>query len=107
MKGNKMIYVIATIELNEGCKDDFLKIFNSNIPNVRAEKCCLVYVPTVDVDSGIPVQNELRSDVVTIVEAWDGLDDLHQHLKAPHMAAYREKAKDLVKQVTIQVLQPL
>ena len=102
-----MIYVIAKIELNEGCKDDFLKIFNSNIPNVRAEKGCISYVPTVDVDSGIPVQDELRSDVVTIVEAWESLDDLHQHLKAPHMATYREEVKDLVKQVSIQVLQPV
>jgi quinol monooxygenase YgiN len=102
-----MIYVIAKIELNEGCKDDFLKVFNSNVPNVRAEKGCMTYVPTIDVDSGIPVQDELRSDVVTIVEAWDDLDALHQHLKAPHMASYREKAKDLVKQVTIQVLQPV
>jgi quinol monooxygenase YgiN len=102
-----MIYVIATIELNEGCKDDFLKIFHSNIPNVKAEKGCISYVPTVDVDSGIPVQDELRSDVVTIVEAWDGLDELHQHLKAPHMASYREEVKDLVKQVSLQVLQPV
>jgi quinol monooxygenase YgiN len=101
-----MIYVIATIELNQGCKDDFLKIFKDNVPNVRAEKGCITYEPTVDVDSGIPVQDELRSDVVTIVEAWDDLDALHRHLKAPHMASYREKSKDLVKQVTLQVLQP-
>ena len=101
-----MIYVIATIELNQGCKDDFLKIFKDNVPNVRAEKGCTTYEPTVDVDSGIPVQDELRSDVVTIVETWDDLDALHRHLKAPHMASYREKSKDLVKQVTLQVLQP-
>ena len=101
-----MIYVIAKIELNDGCKDEFLKIFKSNIPNVKAEQGCISYEPTVDIDSGIPVQDELRPDVVTIVEAWDGLDELHQHLKAPHMASYREEAKDLVKQVTIQVLQP-
>ena len=61
-----MIYVIATIELNQGCKDDFLKIFKDNVPNVRAEKGCITYEPTVDVDSGIPVQDKLRSDVVTI-----------------------------------------
>lgn len=102
-----MIYVIAKIELNAGCKDDFLKIFNSNIPNVRAEKGCITYVPTADADSGIPVQEKLRPDVITIVEAWDDLDALHQHLKAPHMATYREAAKDLVKQVTIRVLQPI
>jgi len=102
-----MIHVIATIELNQGCKDDFLEIFKDNVPNVRAEKGCINYEPTVDLDSGIPVQDEFRPDVVTIVEAWDDLDALHQHLKAPHMASYREKAKDMVKQVTIQVLQPV
>ena len=102
-----MIYVVAKIELNSGCKDDFLKIFNSNIPNVRAEKGCITYVPTADVDSSIPVQEKLRPDVVTIVEAWESLDDLHQHLKAPHMATYREAVKDLVKQVSIQVLKPV
>ena len=102
-----MIYVIATIELNEGCKDNFLNILSGNVPNVRAEKGCVTYEPTVDIESGIPIQGELRSDVVTIVEAWESLDDLHQHLKAPHMATYREEAKDLVKQVTIQVLQPV
>ena len=101
-----MIYVIATVELNLGCKEDFLKIFHSNVPKVRAEKGCVTYQPTVDVDSGIPIQQELRSDAVTIVEAWESLDDLHQHLKAPHMAAYREDVKDLVKQVTLQVLKP-
>ena len=36
-----MIYVIATIELNQGCQDDFLKIFKDNVPNVKAEKGCL------------------------------------------------------------------
>jgi quinol monooxygenase YgiN len=102
-----MIYVIATIESNQGCKEDFLKIFQRNVPNVRAEKGCMTYEPTVDVDSGIPVQEELRSDTVTIVEAWESLDDLQQHLKAPHMAAYRNEVKDLVKQVTIQVLKPV
>ena len=102
-----MIYVIAKIELNAGGKDEFLKIFKSNIPKVEAEKGCISYVPTVGIDSGIPVQDELRPDVVTIMEAWDGLDELHQHLKAPHMASYREEVKDLVKRVTIQVLQPV
>ena len=102
-----MIYVIAAIELNEGCKDDFLKNLQDNVPNVRAEKGCVTYAPTVDIDSGIPVQGEMRPDVITIVEAWESLDDLHQHLKAPHMATYRESVEDLVKQVALQVLQPV
>jgi quinol monooxygenase YgiN len=102
-----MIYVIAAIELKEGCKDDFLNILRGNVPNVKAEKGCVTYEPTIDTDSGIPIQEELRPGVVTIVEAWESLDDLHQHLKAPHMATYREEVKDLVKQVRLQVLQPV
>jgi quinol monooxygenase YgiN len=99
-----MIYVIATIELKEGCKDDFLGILGRNVPNVKAEKGCVNYEPTVDADSGIPIQEAIRPDVVTIMEAWESLDDLHQHIKAPHMATYRKEVKDLVKEVSLQVL---
>jgi quinol monooxygenase YgiN len=48
----------------------------------------------------------MREDVVTIVEAWEDLDALQAHLKTPHMAAYREEVKDLVNQVSLQVLKP-
>ena len=101
-----MIYVIAAIDLKEGCKEAFLKIFHRNIPNVKAEKGCISYEPTVDVDSGLPTQIGLRDDVVTIVEAWEDLDALQAHLKTSHMAAYREEVKDLVNQVSLQVLRP-
>jgi quinol monooxygenase YgiN len=101
-----MIYVIATIELHAGRKEDFLKILLYNVRNVKAEKGCLRYEPTVDIDSGIPIQGTLRPDVVTLVEAWESLEDLHRHLQTPHMATYRDNVKDLVKQVTLQVLQP-
>ncbi len=101
-----MVYVIATIDLKAGCKEAYLNIFRRNIPNVKAEKGCLSYEPTVDVDSGLPIQGELRENTVMIVEAWESLDALHRHLKTPHMAAYREEVKDLVNQVSLKVLQP-
>ena len=101
-----MIYVIATIDLKDGCKEAFLDIFHRNIPNVKAEKGCITYEPTVDVDSGLPIQIGMREDVVTIVEAWENLDALQAHLKMPHMEAYREEVKDLVNQVSLQVLKP-
>ncbi len=58
-------------------------------------------------DSGLPVQGEIRQNTVTLVEAWVNLDALHAHLKTPHMAAYREAAKDYVQDVRLQVLQPV
>jgi quinol monooxygenase YgiN len=101
-----MIYVIATIELKPNCREAFLEIFQRNVPRVRAEKGCLNYEPTVDIETGLAAQGPLRDNVVTIVEAWEGLEALQTHLSAPHMTAYRAQVKDLVQGVTLQVVQP-
>ena len=101
-----MIYVIATMDLKEGCREAYLEIFRKNIPNVKAEKGCLSYEPTVDTDSGLSVQVEMRDHGVTIVESWESVEALHDHFKAPHMLTYREAVKDLVNRVSIQVLTP-
>jgi len=102
-----MIQVIATIELKPDCLDEFLPILHENVPKVKAEEGCLAYEPSVDVDSGLPVQGEIRQNTVTLVEAWVNLNALHAHLKAPHMTTYREAVKDYVQDVRLQVLQPV
>ena len=102
-----MIQVIATIELKPGCREDFLPLLNDNVPKVKAEDGCLAYDPFVDIDSGLPVQGDISDNVVTLVEAWSSIEALHTHLKAPHMAEYRDKVKDMVTKVTIQVLKPI
>jgi quinol monooxygenase YgiN len=102
-----MIYVIATVECKEGCKEKYLEVLRANVPLVKAENGCIGYDATLDLPSGIPIQGEARANVVTIVESWKDLDALHAHFKAPHMLTYREKAKDLVKGVSIQVLRPV
>ena len=101
-----MIHVIATIKVKPGMREKYLGILKVNVPNVRAEKGCIAYVPAVDVESGIPVQVDLRPDVVTLVETWESLPDLQAHLKAPHMLAYREKVKDIVKNISLHVMAP-
>ena len=98
-----MIAVIATIELADGTRELFLKEFRRLVPAVRAEEGCIEYVPSVDVDSGLPAQPQLRSDVVTVLEKWADLDALQQHLQAPHMLKYREIVKDWVRGVTLHV----
>jgi quinol monooxygenase YgiN len=101
-----MIHVIATVKLQADTREKFLRILKENVPRVQAEKGCRAYAPTVDIESGIPVQAALRPDVVTIIEAWDSLEDLRAHLKTPHMLSYREKIQGLVKNLSIQVLTP-
>lgn len=101
-----MIYVIATIEVKAGKREAFLAEFHKNMSNVRAEKGCIEYGPTVDATTDIKAQMPLRENVVTIVEKWESLQALHAHLAAPHMAVYRERVKDLVVGVTLQILDP-
>lgn len=101
-----MIYVIATIEIHPGRRNDFLAEFHKLVPQVRDEKGCIDYGPTVDVPTNIPAQPPARSDVVTVVEKWESLEDLEAHLIASHMVEYRGRVKELVKGVTLQVLEP-
>lgn len=101
-----MIFVIASIEVKPGKRDAFLAEFHKNVPNVLAEKGCLEYSPTVDAHTDIKAQIARRDNVVTIVEKWESLQALHAHLAAPHMATYRERVKDYVAGVTLQILDP-
>ncbi len=99
-----MINVIASVHIKEGRSSEFIEIFRSNIPNVLKEKGRIEYMPTVDVPTGLPPQ-ELNSNVVTIIEKWESLEDLQTHLSAPHMLSYREKVKDLVESMSLKVLE--
>jgi quinol monooxygenase YgiN len=100
-----MIHVLATVEVVPGKREDFLKEFKKVVPDVRLEKGCIDYGPTVDMPTGMPTP--VRDDVVVIVERWESLDDLKAHLTAPHMKIYRAAVKDIVKGMQVQVLQPV
>lgn len=101
-----MIHVLATIEVQPGQRDAFLREFHALMPLVHAEHGCLEYGPAVDVATSIPVQARLGDDTVVIIEKWADVPALEAHLKAPHMADYRVKVKPFVKTVTLRVLQP-
>ena len=101
-----MIHVIATIELQEGSRDQFLEHFHRVMELVREEDGCLEYGPTVDVPTSIAAQPDERPHVVTVVEKWEDIEALEAHLIAPHMLEYREQVKGLVKGASIQVLEP-
>ena len=99
-----MIHVIATISVKPGCVPQFLEIFKSNVPAVKAEAGCIEYGPTTDVETGMPAQIRDANSVV-IIEKWMSLDALRKHLATPHMLAYREKVKGMVSGTSLKVLQ--
>jgi len=101
-----MIRVLATIDLQPGTRDKFLAIFGRLVPKVLAEAGCVDYAPFVDLPTSLAIQLPQRPDTVTIVEQWTDLGALQSHLAAPHMAEYRQEVQDMVRQVTLQVIQP-
>lgn len=102
-----MIYVIASSDLKEGCKAEFVKLAKANIPNVLAEDGCISYVLNEDIDAGLAAQKEVRANTVTFVECWESLEHLHRHLQAPHMKAFAAEVKELRHSSTLNVVTPV
>jgi quinol monooxygenase YgiN len=101
-----MIHVIATIEVVDGQLNNFLTAFRALTHTVRDEDGCIEYGPAVDLATEIPGLAPARANMVTVIEKWTSPAALAAHLKAPHMATYREKAKHMIAGVSIQVLAP-
>ncbi|MBM4003855.1 MAG: antibiotic biosynthesis monooxygenase [Planctomycetes bacterium] len=100
-----MISVLATVELQVGCREAFLSEFRKVVPLVRQEAGCIEYFPAIDLETGLSAQPPLRADVVVVIEKWSDLDALRAHLIAPHMQEYRQRVKQLVLKTTVHVLQ--
>ena len=101
-----MIHVIAVITAKPGRREEVLKHFRANVPNVRAEKGCIEYGAAVDADPALPVQTKYGADTVVVVEKWESMDALKAHAAAPHMAAYGAKTKELLASRVIHILSP-
>jgi quinol monooxygenase YgiN len=102
-----MIHVIATVQLKPGTRTQFLSNFREVVPLVLREPGCLAYSSTVDLATDIAAQAAVRENVVTVVEQWESIDHLQEHLVAPHMLAYRQRVKPCVESVSLQILTPV
>ena len=102
-----MLHVVATIEVHEGKRGEFLLVIEKLTPLVRAENGCVEYVAAIDVPTAIKVQVQPRHNVITVIEKWESIEALTAHLAAPHMATYREDVKEIVKGLALQVLAPV
>lgn len=101
-----MIHVLATIELAQGRRAEFLKEFGALVPLVRDEDGCLEYGAALDVPTLLPAQPPVRDNVVVVIEKWRDLAALEAHLMAPHMLAYRVRVKEMVLGTALQILEP-
>lgn len=101
-----MIQVIAVITAKPGQREAVLEAFRANVPAVLAEDGCIEYAPMVDAEGLGAWQTRFGADSFVVVEKWRDAAALAAHAKAPHMAAYAARTKDLVASRTIHVLSP-
>jgi quinol monooxygenase YgiN len=101
-----MIHVIAIITTKPGQRATVLEAFQSNVPNVLAEQGCIEYAATVDAEPPLGVQTEFGAETFVVIEKWESVEALQAHFKAPHMAAYAEKTRELVASRVIHILSP-
>ena len=99
-----MISVLAFISIKPGKRSEFIDLLRENVPNVLTEKGCIEYAPSIDVTPPLPRQI-VDDNMVTIIEKWESLEALQDHLQAPHMLAYKEKVAHIVEGATIRVLE--
>ena len=101
-----MIHVLAMITAKPGQRAAILEAFRANMPAVHAEAGCIDYGPVIDAPGVGAIQTKLGEDTFVVVEKWESAEALAAHAKAPHMAAYAEKVKDLLASRVIHVLTP-
>ena len=101
-----MIRVIATVEVAEGRRGDFLAALRQIVPKVLAEEGCVEYGPWVDLPTNIPAQPEVRDNAVTVVEKWESIQALEAHLMTPHMLEFRQATERMRVGVTLRILEP-
>ena len=95
-----MVHVFARMEIKPGCMEKFMEVLKNNIPTVLAEDGCIRYEACLDVNP------ETRDKFVSIVESWKSEAHLKAHLATPHLAAFREAAKDLREKSVVTVVEP-
>lgn len=99
-----MIQVVAIITAKPGKRDEILAAARANLEAVRAEDGCIEYGPFIDTEDAGRIQSPVGPDTFVVVEKWASLDALKAHARAPHMAEYANKVKDLIADRKVHVL---
>jgi quinol monooxygenase YgiN len=101
-----VIHVIAVITAKPGKRDEVLGHFRANVPAVRAEKGCIEYGAAIDAAGAPAIQTQYGPDAFVVIEKWETMAALESHGRAPHMAAYAAKTRDLLASRAIHILSP-
>jgi len=104
--GEPMIHVVAILTAKPGKRDEVLKAFRANVPNVQAEPRCIEYGAAIDLEPGPSFQAKFGADTFVVIEKYKDLEALKAHAASPHMKAYGEKTRDLLADRKVYILNP-
>jgi quinol monooxygenase YgiN len=99
-----MLTIVAVIKALPGKREAILAAFKENVPAVLAEEGCIEYAAVIDAEGFGSFQAPIGADTFMVVEKWASPDALKAHARAPHMAAYGAKVKDLIAERAIHIL---
>jgi quinol monooxygenase YgiN len=97
-----MIHIVAVLTAKIGHRAGLQAALDSVVPAVRAEPGCLEYQPVVDADHS---PAKFGADTLVVIEKWHDRDALDGHNAGEPLAEFREKAKHLLAQADVYVLQ--
>lgn len=100
-----MLTVIAEICVKPGRREQVLAAIEKLTPAVLKEEGCGRYDALIDHNAQVPWKQH-SPDSIFMLENWETLRHLEQHLQMPHMEAHRNVIKDDVLDVKIFILEP-
>lgn len=97
-----MIHIVAILTAKIGHRPSLLAAFQEIVPAVRAEPGCISYQPVVDLATS-PVK--FGADTLVVIETWKDQASLDAHNEGAALTSFLQKAKALLAQVDIHLLQ--
>lgn len=97
-----MIYNVVSMVLRDGMMDAFLAEARRIRPLVLAERGCLMYDYTREIETAESRQEPVNPKRITLYEKWASLADLEAHSTTAHMRDFVEKVRPLRESVSIR-----
>jgi quinol monooxygenase YgiN len=97
-----MIHIVAVLTAKMGHRAALLAAFTAIVPAVREEPGCIEYQAVIDLDTS---PAKFGADAVVVIEKWADQAAFDAHNEGAALRAFQEKAKHILAQADIYLLQ--
>jgi len=97
-----MIHIVAVLTAKIGHRAALLAALKSIVPAVHKEPGCIEYQAVIDLDDS---PAKFGADAVVVIEKWEDQAALDGHNAGRALAEFKEKAKHILAQVDVYLLQ--